>query len=237
MIVIPALLILLIAILYQKVRVMNESEKTDISGKKTVSDRLSEYSEQVDRRLSPVFSARNVPYPPQEFTLIAIKSERSLELHAKNALGHNTLVLEYPILAASGHPGPKLQEGDRQVPEGIYGIEYLNPNSLYHLSMKISYPNDFDKMMAALDNRSNLGGDIMIHGNQVSIGCIAVGDQASEDLFVLASRADLKKIKVLISPVDFRKKETELSVSGLPTWTSELYNQIRAELRNYENDI
>ncbi len=65
---------------------------------------------------------------------------------------------------------PKFKEGDGQIPEGIYGIEYLNPNSKFHLSMKINYPNSFDKEMAKIDNRKNLGGDIMIHGSNKTIG-------------------------------------------------------------------
>ena len=53
---------------------------------------------------------------------------------------------------------------DRQIPEGIYGIEYLNPNSRFHLSLKRSYPNEFDRKRATEDGWSNLGGDILIHG-------------------------------------------------------------------------
>ena len=71
--------------------------------------------------------------------------------------------MEYPILAASGVLGPKLREGDKQVPEGIYGAEALNPNSKFHLSIRLNYPNTFDRRMAQSDGRTQLGGDIMIH--------------------------------------------------------------------------
>jgi murein L,D-transpeptidase YafK len=66
---------------------------------------------------------------------------------------------------ASGGLGPKLGAGDRQGPERIYAIESLNPNSLFHLSMRLNYPNEFDQMRAKQDGRSDLGGDIMIHGS------------------------------------------------------------------------
>ena len=78
--------------------------------------------------------------------------------------------------------GPKLREGDRQVPEGVYTIANMNPNSISHLSLALSYPNDFDRARAAEDGRADntLGGSIMIHGGSGSIGCMAVGDEAAE---------------------------------------------------------
>src|SRR5436190_607476 len=77
-------------------------------------------------------------------------------------------VREYPVMAASGGRGPKLREGDGQVPEGMYTIDWLNPNSSYHLSMHVDYPNAFDRAHAADDGRTALGGAIMIHGRDVS---------------------------------------------------------------------
>jgi murein L,D-transpeptidase YafK len=76
---------------------------------------------------------------------------------------------------ASGKAGPKLREGDGQVPEGIYRIDGLNPNSSYHLSLKLNYPNDFDLEQARTEGRTELGGDIFIHGKAVSIGKTRAG--------------------------------------------------------------
>ena len=67
---------------------------------------------------------------------------------------------------------------DGQIPEGIYGIGYLNPNSSYYFSLKVTYPNASDRARAKADGRTNLGGDIMIHGQAVTIGCVPVGDDA-----------------------------------------------------------
>lgn len=75
-------------------------------------------------------------------------------------------IKSYPILAASGSIGPKLRESDMQVPEGVYQIESLNPNSQFHLSLRVNYPNEFDREQARIDGRAQLGGDIMIHGSQ-----------------------------------------------------------------------
>jgi murein L,D-transpeptidase YafK len=140
------------------------------------------------------------------------------------------LIRTYPILAASGRLGPKLKEGDRQVPEGLYRIESLNPNSMFHLSLRLNYPNEFDRKQARLENRTNLGGDIMIHGSNASIGCLAMGDEAAEDLFILAAETGIDKVTVVLSPVDFRKKVFPKVTYPLPEWTGILYEQIKQEL-------
>src|SRR5690606_651865 len=125
-----------------------------------------QYGPRVARRLRPDFRAAGVVYPPHEVAYVAFKDSRRLEVHAKGAAGERwRFVKSYPILAASGGPGPKLAEGGRQVPEGIYRAEFLNANSRYHLSIRVSYPNAFDREMAARDGRTRLGGDIMIHGS------------------------------------------------------------------------
>jgi len=87
-------------------------------------------------------------------------------------------------------------------------------------------------MKAQQDNRYSPGSNIMIHGNQVSNGCLAIGDQAIEDLFVLAAKVGIEKIKVIIAPFDFRKKDPAkaLELPGLPKWAEELYNKISKEL-------
>jgi murein L,D-transpeptidase YafK len=125
--------------------------------------------------------------------------------------------------------GPKLREGDHQVPEGIYRAEFLNPNSLFHLSIRLNYPNAFDQAAARADGRTNLGSDIMIHGSKVSIGCIAVGNEAAEDLFVLAAIVGKEWVKVVISPVDFRVPGTKAPEADRP-WIRTLYTTLAREL-------
>jgi hypothetical protein len=139
-------------------------------------------------------------------------------------------IKSYPVLAASGELGPKLREGDRQVPEGLYGIESLNPNSRFHLALRVDYPNEDDRSRAALDGRSQLGGDIMIHGDDVSIGCLAMGDVAAEEFFVVAAEAGWRNGRVLISPVDFRLRTLPSDFVPAASWVDELYGRIRTEL-------
>ena len=139
-------------------------------------------------------------------------------------------VIRNRYLAASGNLGPKLQEGDSQVPEGIYNIESLNPNSLYHLALRVGYPNEWDQEHARADGRKNLGGDIMIHGGAGSCGCLAMGDPAAEELFVLAARTGIDNIRLLISPVDFRVHALPNSMVPVPAWSDQLYAELKSEL-------
>jgi len=137
---------------------------------------------------------------------------------------------DYPIRGMSGTLGPKLREGDRQVPEGLYRVESLNPNSRYHLALRVNYPNDHDRRRGREDGRTALGSDIMIHGNTCSIGCLAMGNEAAEDLFVLAAETGVENIAVILSPVDFRARDLPADTPLLPPWAGELYAAIRQEL-------
>lgn len=202
--------------------------------RKTVDDRLTEYGAAVDARLRPLFAARGVAYPPARLTLIGLKDEKTLQVYAAGKNDRRwRLITSYAVLAASGGAGPKLREGDRQVPEGLYRISALNPNSLYHLSLRVDYPNEFDRRMAATDRRTRLGGDIMIHGNAVSIGCLAIGDQGAEDVFVLAARTGLSNISVIISPLDLRTRRAPERAPSAPSWVDQLYETIGREIKNY----
>lgn len=70
-------------------------------------------------------------------TLVALKEEHLLEVWANRDGQVPRRIRRYPFTASSGGPGPKLREGDGQIPEGIYRVEYLNPNSSYHLSNEL----------------------------------------------------------------------------------------------------
>lgn len=198
--------------------------------KKTVADRVAEFSEAVHTRLAPEFERIGRTYPPGRMVLVGLKQEKVLEVWVGDDSAEFRLLKSYPILAASGTLGPKLREGDRQVPEGLYRLESLNPNSAYHLSLRLNYPNEFDRRMAAAESRAALGSDIMIHGSDRSIGCLALGDQAAEDLFVLAAETGLSNISVILTPMDFRRRGLPRDLPGTPAWTAQLYESIRAEL-------
>jgi hypothetical protein len=197
----------------------------------SVAERVARFGPAARARLTPYFEAAGVDYPPAHFYLLGFKAERELQLYVP-AEGGPRHVRTYPWTAASGELGPKLREGDRQVPEGLYGIESLNPNSRFHLSLRLDYPNAADRARAVADGRSNLGGDIMIHGGAASVGCIAVGDEAIEELFVLAADARLKQVQVLISPVDLRLAH-DVALPREPAWVEGLYADMRQILSTF----
>ncbi len=197
---------------------------------KTVAQRLNQFGAAARGRWKPYFDKAQTAYPPTGVKLVALKTEKCLQIYAVDKSGRAQWIRSYPILAASGVPGPKLQQGDGQVPEGIYPIESLNPNSRFHVALRVGYPNAFDRSQAEKEGRTKLGGDIMIHGSSVSVGCLAMGDEAAEDLFVLAADAGLPNVTVIIAPVDFRAGKTVPKVVNLPEWSSILYSQIKVQL-------
>lgn len=116
----------------------------------------------------------------------AFKEERVLELFIKDpSTRRYELFRSYPIAAASGTLGPKLAEGDRQVPEGFYAVppSAMNPNSRFHLAFNIGYPNALDRSL------ERTGSAIMIHGDRVSIGCLAMTDEVIEEIYTICTAA------------------------------------------------
>jgi hypothetical protein len=202
----------------------------ELRGRASVADRLAQYGPAARARLAPAFAAAGVAYPPARLALVGLKDKMRLEVWAADAAGPFRFVTAYSILAASGELGPKLREGDLQTPEGVYRIEALNPNSRFHLSLRLNYPNDFDQYHARREGRSKPGSDIMIHGGAVSIGCLAMGDPAIEELFTLTAETGRENVRVILSPTDFRTPGEFQPAPDAPTWTAQLYAEIRREL-------
>jgi hypothetical protein len=199
------------------------------NGQWTMDDILQAYGAFVAGKFNYYFAKAKVSYPPREVIFIALKQEKKLELWARDS-GEFRFIRDYYILAASGVAGPKLRQGDRQVPEGIYRIAELNPNSHYHLSMKLNYPNDFDLFHSGQEGRTDPGSDIFIHGKTASVGCLALGDEAIEELFVLTAQAGIENVKVVIAPHDPRTYPLEADFEKFPEWISELYWIISLEI-------
>jgi murein L,D-transpeptidase YafK len=118
--------------------------------------------------------------------LRAFKEEGMLELWMQpQSTGRFVLFRSYPIAAQSGELGPKLREGDGQVPEGFYQVSRsaMKPDSRFHLAFNIGYPNAYDRA------HGRTGSFIMIHGSFVSIGCLAMTDEKIEEIYTLCDAA------------------------------------------------
>jgi hypothetical protein len=206
-----------------------------VKGKETVESRIENIQENVWNRLENDLGIAGCKMDyPKEIILTAFKEEKILQVYSKDYTGIK-LIKEYPFTAFSGELGPKLKEGDRQIPEGVYKVEYLNPNSSYYLSIKVSYPNKFDKSKTEFTNVSEMGGDIFIHGKSATIGCIPIGDEAIEEVFLLTQKAINNNVKVIISPRDFRINPDYPKIEGIE-WENELYDIINKELKTLPNN-
>ncbi len=195
--------------------------------KRSVDDVMREIGPAALDRLRPYLAAAGFAETlPQRLRFVALKEERLLEVWGEDSAGRWHAIRRYPVLAASGGAGPKLKEGDRQVPEGHYPITFLNPNSAYHLSLRIGYPSAEDRAVAAQEGRGDLGGDIMIHGRAASIGCLAMGDPAIEEIFALTARVGVARSDILIAPFDLRRRPAE----DARQWVQSRYDRLRDDL-------
>ncbi len=193
---------------------------------------VKKYGKQAKKTLMPLFQQASLAYPPKDITLLAFKEQKKIELWVKDA-NHSRwqYVKSYPLTAFSGRMGPKLAEYDKQIPEGFYRITWLNPFSSQHLSMKLNYPNAFDRHQALLEGRTGLGDNIFIHGKELSVGCLAIGDTAIDELFVLVAESGKENVEVIIAPTDFRVKP--LSQPPKQKWLYKLYAQLKSKLSRY----
>jgi murein L,D-transpeptidase YafK len=153
-------------------------------------------------------------YPPSQIFFRAFKHEGEIEAWGSDKGEPMKLIKAWPLTAQSGVPGPKRREGDRQIPEGCYEVVVFNPKSNYHLSLGLDYPNAADRVHS---DKEKPGFDIYIHGNQVSIGCLAIGDDMIEELYLLAldfRKAQKDPIPVHIFPARMQGSEWENLKAG-----------------------
>src|SRR5690606_13127909 len=106
----------------------------------------------------------------------------------------------------------------RQVPEGFYKVSGLHPNSIAHLALKLDYPNEEDKRRARSDKRTDLGGEIEIHGSYWSTGCLAMGDEAIEEIFILAYDCGCENVAVILAPCDLTRRNPDIDMKQQPEW-------------------
>lgn len=159
--------------------------------------------------LKKQFEAKGLKWPAQYVYIRSFKYDSQLEVWVKNTSKETyKLFKTYRVCMQSGTMGPKRLEGDFQVPEGIYHIDDFNPNSNYHLSLGLNYPNASDRI---LSDSVRPGGDIYIHGSCVSVGCVALNDTDIEDVYVITSSAranGLEFIPVHVFPARYNVKKS-----------------------------
>ena len=163
----------------------------------------------VEDSVKKQFQEKKLAWPPQALYIRSFKYDRQLEVWVKSdAKEPFRLFKTYKVCMQSGTTGPKRMEGDYQVPEGFYYINEFNPNSKYHLSLGLNYPNASDRI---LSDSIRPGNDIYIHGNCVSTGCIAISDIPIEELYIIASHVKANGqdfIPVHVFPVKYNVRKS-----------------------------
>ena len=144
------------------------------------------------------------------------KFEWELELWVEKD-GRFVRFATYPICKWSGRLGPKQREGDRQAPEGFYTVasEQLNPNSRWHRSFNLGFPNAFDRA------HGRDGSFLMVHGGCGSIGCYAMTDPVVDEIWRMVTAAlDAGQPRFPVQVFPFRMTERNLRLRRGYQWES-----------------
>lgn len=197
----------------------------------TVPQALKYYGPNARKSLREKCAAMSLQYPPKHLTLITLKEERKLLMFGGNELKQMNLIGTFPLVSYCGGLGPKLKQGDLQIPEGIYGI--TGSQAFNMLALCVNYPNEVDRKNAASDHRTNLGGDILIHGGSQSTGCVVVSDDDMEQIFVAVNDAGYKNVELIMAPCDLTKNWPRLDMTKQPSWLPQLYKAIKERMSIY----
>ncbi len=166
--------------------------------------RVADVFRRKEEGIKKEFKEKGLEWPAKYVYIRSFKLDSQLEVWVKSKKTDNfKLFKTYKVCAMAGSLGPKRMQGDYQVPEGFYYINEFRPNSTYHLSLGLNYPNASDRM---LSDSLYPGGDIYIHGSCVTEGCIPITNDQIEDLYIVTSYAHAsgqEYIPVHIFPVQF----------------------------------
>ena len=184
-----------------------QAQTSFLDGQKIIPQLQAQLKQNRIRLKAMCFNGHSVAC--KEMYIRSFKYDSQMEVWVRNNNNEPfKLFKTYKVCALAGTLGPKRMEGDFQVPEGFYYITEFNPKSDYHLSLKLNYPNQSDKL---LSDTYKPGGGIYIHGSCVTVGCIPINDQQIEELYILAASAKNSGqdfIPVHIFPVRYNKPES-----------------------------
>lgn len=178
------------------------------------TDRAAAAAARVRPDLERALRAQHLHWGSPAFVRV-FKREAELELWLQGDDGRYALFKRYPICTFSGTLGPKTRQGDGQAPEGFYRVArgQLNPRSRFHLAFNLGYPNEFDRA------HGYTGDFLMVHGNCVSTGCYAMGDEAIEEIYSLVAAAlDAGQGAVEVHAFPFRMEVEALQTGRDSPW-------------------
>lgn len=196
----------------------------------------SERSEEAIKRVRPMLEHEleqlGMKWGAPVFIRI-FKKEKLLEIWARQADDRFVLFKKYNVCTYGPEGlGPKMREGDMRAPEGFYLVipSKMNPNSNFHLSFNVGYPNSHDKA------HGWTGGAIMVHGKCKSWGCFALWDKEIEEVYALVDagfRHGQKDVQVHIFP--FRMTTGNMKRYRGHIWES-FWQNLKIGYDMFEND-
>jgi len=201
----------------------------------TPSDRVEEADSRQRKTIQSLLQRAGAANPPREVFIRAFKKEAELELWARSNDGAEHVLIErFPLCKMSGTLGPKSRQGDKQIPEGFYTVDRLNPRSRFHLSLGIDYPNALDTARA---RGKDPGDNIFIHGECFSVGCLSIGNDAIERVYLIASQAIALRreaIPVHIFPCRFGDPTCEEAMRAVESRWPSFYRALREGYAAFE---
>jgi len=207
------------------------------SQQKALPPRVQQARDTYDASLQKLLKSKGLSYPCKHLYIRILKFDKSIEVWGSD---NDTYILlkTYPIAQMPGTLGPKFREGDLQTPEGFYYLGAMNPYSNYHLSMEVKYPNKADSIRSPY--KQMYGGDIYIHGSDVSAGCTPIGDKNIAELYWLCYqfRTYNPGVKIPIHIFPFRMDDANIAffkkekVTAINYWG--FWNQLIPMYKNFQ---
>ena len=194
------------------------------------ADRVAQARKNCEASLEKLCESRGLSYPVKRLFVRAFKAEKVLEVWGADKAGPMVLIKSYLVAAQSGGPGPKRKEGDRQVPEGFYSVDRFNPLSKFHLSLGLNYPNASDRVRG---DHEHPGSDIFIHGDQKSIGCLAITDPMIEEIYLLALGSKEAGIPAHVFPCRMEGQVYRQLRAEYPEFTA-FWDELEPVFRSFE---
>ena len=176
------------------------SLKTDNIPKSTLSKKVAK---KLTPTLKKEFKSKGFKWG-EELYFRVFKKEKKFEVWIKKG-NKFSLFKTYDVCYFSGGLGTKTKQGDGKSPEGFYFVKpaQLNPYSSYHLAFNIGYPNSYERQ------KGYTGSALMVHGECVSIGCYAMGNENIEEIYTLLQSAlehNQPFVRIHIFPFKFTSK-------------------------------
>lgn len=171
-------------ILYSMLILINTACHSRKSSTEKITDRVQNAVAEKEQKITSLLKLYKLKKDSLNVLFVAYKDNDQLDLYAKNSAEASYRKIDsFAICKRSGKLGPKKAEGDKQVPEGFYHIDRFNPQSLFHLSLGINYPNELDKSLG------RTGSDIFIHGKCETVGCLPMTDALIKEIYLYAAWA------------------------------------------------